>query len=57
VVLVIILNNVTLYIVSKSGDIRKGKAVPVLNQVLRHEDVWGSGGVAPCIPNLSSRQR
>jgi hypothetical protein len=28
----------------------KGKVVPVLNRALRHEDVWGSGGIAPRIP-------
>jgi hypothetical protein len=25
----------------------KGKVVPVLNLALRHEDVWGSEGIAP----------
>jgi len=29
----------------------KGKAVSVVNYVPRHEDVWGSGGTAPCILN------
>jgi hypothetical protein len=27
----------------------KGKVVPVLNQALRHEDVWGSGCIHPRI--------
>jgi hypothetical protein len=27
----------------------KGKVVPVLNQAPRHEDVLGSGGIAPPI--------
>jgi hypothetical protein len=35
----------------------KGKFVPVLNQAPRHEDVWGSGGIAPCILNLGTRWR
>jgi hypothetical protein len=26
-----------------------GKVIPGLNQVLRHEDVWGNGGRAPHI--------
>jgi hypothetical protein len=32
----------------------KGKVVPALNEVPRHEDVWRSGGIAPQI-NLSTR--
>jgi hypothetical protein len=27
----------------------KDKVVPMLNQAQRHEDVWGSGGIAPRI--------
>jgi hypothetical protein len=33
------------------------KVASVLNQVPRHEDVWGSGGIAPHIPNLGTRLR
>jgi hypothetical protein len=33
----------------------KGKVVPVLNKVPFHEDIWGSGGIAPCILNLGTR--
>jgi len=33
----------------------KGKVFPVLNHVPCHEDVWGSGGIAPHIFNLSTR--
>jgi hypothetical protein len=41
------------YQVSKQG--QKGKEpVPVLNQAPRHEDVWGSGGIAPRI-NMGAR--
>jgi hypothetical protein len=29
----------------------------VINQAPRHEDVWRSRGIAPCILNLCSRQR
>jgi len=31
--------------------------VPVLNEVPRHEEVLGSGGLAPRILNLGSRWR
>jgi hypothetical protein len=27
----------------------------LLNQALRHEDVWGSGSVAPCILSLYTK--
>jgi len=27
----------------------------MLNCVPRHEDIWGSRGIAPCILNLGSR--
>jgi len=30
----------------------KGKAVPVLNEVPRHEDAWRSGDIAPLIRSL-----
>jgi len=30
----------------------KGKVIPVLNEVPRHEDVWVSGCVTPCILHL-----
>jgi hypothetical protein len=33
----------------------ESKVVPVLNQVPRHEDVMGSGGIAPYILNLGNR--
>jgi hypothetical protein len=35
----------------------KGKIVPVLNEVLLHENVWEGGGIAPCILNFSNRWR
>jgi hypothetical protein len=35
----------------------KGKIVPTLNQVPRHEDVGGSGGIASRIRNLDARWR
>jgi len=35
----------------------KGKAVPVLNHVLRHEAVVGSGGIVPRILNFGTRWR
>jgi hypothetical protein len=35
----------------------KGKGVPVLNKVLHHEDIQGSGGIAPCIPDISIKWR
>jgi len=35
----------------------KGKVVSVLNCVPCHEDVWGSGGMAPRILNLGTRCR
>jgi len=28
------------------------KTYPVLNLASCHKDVWESGGIAPCIPNL-----
>jgi hypothetical protein len=31
--------------------------LPVFNYVSRDEDVLGSGGIAPCILNLCTRQR
>jgi len=34
-----------------------GKVVHVLNEVPCHEDIWGSGGIAPLILNLSTRCR
>jgi hypothetical protein len=35
---------------------QKGKVVS-LNYALHHEDILGSGGIAPCIPNLSTTWR
>jgi hypothetical protein len=35
----------------------KGKVVPVLNHVPRHEHAWGSGSIAPRILNLGTRCR
>jgi hypothetical protein len=35
----------------------KGKVVPVLNLAPRHEEVLGSGGIAPCILDLGIRWR
>jgi len=35
----------------------KGKVVLVLNWAPRHEDKWGSGGIAPHIPNLRTDWR
>jgi len=35
----------------------KGKDVPGLDKVPRHEDVCGSGGIAPRILNLGTRWR
>jgi hypothetical protein len=32
----------------------KSKVVLVFNQVQQHEDVWGSGGIAPSILNLGN---
>jgi hypothetical protein len=34
----------------------KGEVVPVLNDAARHEGVWVSGGIAPCILNLGTRR-
>jgi len=31
--------------------------LPVLNKAPCHEDVWGSGGIAPYILHLSTRWR
>jgi len=33
----------------------KAKVVPVFNYELHHEDVWGSGGIAPRVLNLGTR--
>jgi hypothetical protein len=48
-----------------TGNVRSGKllhdnegndkVVPLLNQLPRHEDVWGSGGIAPCVINHDIR--
>jgi len=35
----------------------KGKVVPVFNEAQRHEDVLGSGGIAPLILDLGTRWR
>jgi len=35
----------------------KGKDVPVLDQVPRYEEVWGSGGISPRILNFVTRWR
>jgi hypothetical protein len=35
----------------------KGKVVPMLKELPCHEDVWGSGGIAPRILNLGTRWR
>jgi hypothetical protein len=43
---------------AKDHDIKsKGKVVPVLNQAPRHEDVLGSGGIAPRVLDLGTRWR
>jgi hypothetical protein len=34
-----------------------GEVLPVLHQVPRHEDVWGSGGIAPRALYLAARWR
>jgi len=39
------------------GMVKFGKAILRLNQVPHHEDVWGSGGVAPHIFNVGTRPR
>jgi hypothetical protein len=33
------------------------KVVPVFNYAPWHEDVWNSGGIAPCIRNFRTRSR
>jgi hypothetical protein len=33
---------------------KKGKIFLVLNQAPHHDDIRGSGGIAPCILNLSA---
>jgi len=30
----------------------KSKLDPMFNQAPYHEDIWGSGGMDPCIPSL-----
>jgi hypothetical protein len=35
----------------------KGEVVPVPNLAPSHEDVWGSGGIAPRILDLGTRRR
>jgi hypothetical protein len=40
-----------------SYKVRLDKLVPVLNLVLRNEDVWESGGIVPRILNLAARWR
>jgi len=35
----------------------KGKVVPVLNYAQCHEDVWGNGGIVPCILELGTMWR
>jgi hypothetical protein len=35
----------------------KGKVVPMLNYAPRHENVRGSGGIAPRILNLGARRK
>jgi len=40
-----------------NGILKKGKVVPLPNQVLYHEDVWGSGGLAQHILNISTSWR
>jgi hypothetical protein len=44
------------FIVDGCGAIKevKGKVVPVLNQALRHEDVWGSGCIDPRFLDLGT---
>jgi hypothetical protein len=42
---------------SSRAHMLKVKVTSVLNRVLRHEDVWGSGDITPCILNLGSRWR
>jgi hypothetical protein len=32
------------------------KVVPVLHYASRHEEVWGSGGIAPCVHILGTRR-
>jgi hypothetical protein len=34
-----------------------GRVDPVLKQSLRHEEVWGSEGIAPVILNLVNKPR
>jgi hypothetical protein len=38
-------------------ELGKDKVVPVLNEAPRHEDVLGSGGIAPHILDLGIRWR
>jgi len=33
------------------------RVVPVLSQAPCHEDLWGNGGIAPCILNFGTRKR
>jgi hypothetical protein len=53
--------NLGFYIISNfviyTGHLRNCKVVSVLNQAPRHEGVLGSGGIAPCILDLSTRWR
>jgi len=37
--------------------VHKGKVVPVLTEVPRHEDVLGNGGIASLVLNLGTRLR
>jgi hypothetical protein len=43
------INNQKCNVYRKYFHISKGKAVPVLNYSLSHEDVWDSGCTDPCI--------
>jgi len=40
---------------SSEVNLHKGKVVPGINKVSCHEDLGGSRGIAPRIPNLCSR--
>jgi len=33
----------------------KGRVVPLINSAPSCKDVWGSGGIVPCILNLGTR--
>jgi hypothetical protein len=33
------------------------KIVSLLNEAPLHENIWGSGGIAPCILNVNNRWR